>query len=311
MGSSKHAKLIMLEKAAKHQNAHFTFSTDQNSKPSGRFNKKPSGDSLPQHEVDSIKLDDGALVDVVEDTTDADSTSLAIFRDDKTRFAKSLNWRGQMLVPIPRTAPGFSHVSLPSGIAPYESEARLAVLVGWFLRTCVDLPPEFIHTIACFVLYTWLADRLPNTVYLSVIGLPQSGKSTLLEVLSLICRRALLVSDITRAALLQSCSRFQPTLLIDEVEWNSLRSAAAIRQLLRAGTSRSSRTLRVNGTDSCFGPKVLGSLEVSPDQALNTRCVQIPMAETKDPKLLRSSDPRVRKEAAEIRRALLSFRFHN
>jgi hypothetical protein len=66
----------------------------------------------------------------------------------------------------------------------------------------------------------WLADRLLPAVYLSIIGLPQSGKSTLLELLSMICRQPLLVSDISEAAVFRTCQQFSPTLIIDEVEWH-------------------------------------------------------------------------------------------
>ena len=73
---------------------------------------------------------------------------------------------------------------------------------------------------ANFVVYTWLADRMPTAVYLFLTGLPQSGKTTLLEVFELLCRRPLLVSEITPAAVYEVCPQFGPTLLIDESEWD-------------------------------------------------------------------------------------------
>ena len=79
-----------------------------------------------------------------------------------------------------------------------------------FIRYVVDVPDDYAVLLSAFVLYTWVADRLPTAVYLSVIGLSQSGKSTLLELLSLLCRRGLLANDISQAAAYQACTNFQP-----------------------------------------------------------------------------------------------------
>ena len=167
---------------------------------------------------------------------------------------------------------------------------------------------SILQLLSSYVPYTWVADRLPTAVYLSVVGLPQSGKSTLLKLLSLLCRRALLVSDISQAAAHQAC-KFGPTLLIDEIDWHSSRTMSTFRQLLRAGTSPSLRALRVRQSSGSFGPKVFGSLEASPDSALNSRCIQLVMAETKKSGLLKPHDPAVVKAANELRQKLLKFRF--
>jgi hypothetical protein len=178
------------------------------------------------------------------------------------------------------------------------------------IRYAVDVPNDYAGLLSTFVLYTWVADRLPTAVYLSVIGLPQSGKSTLLELLSLLCRRALLVSDISQAAAYQACSNFAPTLLIDEIDWHSSRSMSTFRQLLRAGTNTASRALRVRQSSCSFGPKVFGSLEPSSDSALNSRCIQLVMAETNKSGLLKPGHPTVVEAASFLRQKLLRFRFN-
>jgi hypothetical protein len=186
---------------------------------------------------------------------------------------------------------------------------RLARTLAKFNRCVVDVPGEYAILLSAFVLYTWVADRLPTAVYLSVIGLPQAGKSTLLELLSLVCRRALLVNDISQAAAYQVCSNFSPTLIIDEVDWHSSTTMSSFRQLLRAGTSPSLRALRVRQSGCSFGPKVFGSLEASSDSALNSRCIQLVMAETNKSGLFKPAHPTVVKVASELRQRLLRFRF--
>jgi len=200
---------------------------------------------LPEVQIDFAELEDGSLVEIVEDPTDPNHTLFAISRRRRIHLAGRVEDRGRMLVPIPRNAIGFSDVKLPCGILPYKSVTRLVFTLSWFIRRAVDVPDEYALLLSAFVLYGWVADRLPTAVYLSVIGLPQSGKTTLLELLSMICRQPLLVSDISQAAAYQACSNFSPTLVIDEIDWRASRTLSTFRQLLRAGISPSSRALRV------------------------------------------------------------------
>jgi hypothetical protein len=267
-------------------------------------------DFLPERQIDFAELEDGSLAEVIEDSADPTRAQLAIFKRGRIRLADRVEDRGQILAPIPRNAIGFSDVKLPRGVLPYKSVRRLGYTIDSCIRYAVDVPNDYAGLLSTFVLYTWVADRLPTAVYLSVIGLPQSGKSTLLELLSLLCRRALLVSDISQAAAYQACSNFAPTLLIDEIDWHSSRSMSTFRQLLRAGTNTASRALRVRQSSCSFGPKVFGSLEPSSDSALNSRCIQLVMAETNKSGLLKPGHPTVVEAASCLRQKLLRFRFN-
>jgi hypothetical protein len=193
---------------------------------------------------------------------------------------------------------------------PYKSIKLLVASILRFIRCVVDVPDDYAILLSAFVLYTWVADRLPTAVYLSVVGLSQSGKSTLLELLSLLCRRALLTDDISQAAAYQACSNFGATLLIDEIDWHTSRTMSTFRQLLRAGTSHSSRALRVRQSSCSFGPKVFGSLEPSSDSALNSRCIQLVMAETNKRGLPKPSHSSAVSVASVLRQKLQRFRFN-
>jgi hypothetical protein len=117
------------------------------------------------------------------------------------------------------------------------------------------------------------------------------------------------VHDISQAAAYQACSNFSPTLLIDEIDWHPSRSMSTFRQLLRAGINPSARALRVRQSSCSFGPKVFGSLEASSDTALNSRCIQLVMAETSKSGLYKPGHPSMVKIASELRQRLLWFRF--
>jgi hypothetical protein len=256
-----------------------------------------------------VELENGSIADVIEDPSDPNRTVFAIHKGGRIRLSAHVKDRGRILVPTPATTVGFYGVKLPKGVTPYRSVMRLLITLLKFIRCGMDVPIEYAYVLSAFVLYTWVADRLPNAVYLSIIGLPQSGKSTLLELLSSLCRRGLLSNDISQAAAYQACSDLNPTLLIDEIDWNSSRTASDFRRLLRAGSNSSSRSLRVRHSGSSFGPKVFGSLKASPDSALNSRCIRLVMTETKKSGLLKPGDPSMVKFASDLRQQLLKFRF--
>jgi hypothetical protein len=121
-----------------------------------------------------------------------------------------------VLVPLARDGEVFRHVRLAHSTEPYESVKGLMISLIKLIIKCVDIKYEYLPALVHFVLFTWVADRLPVAPYLSIVGLPQSGKTTLLRVLSLVCRRRLLTADTTSAAFYQACSQLNPTLLIDE-----------------------------------------------------------------------------------------------
>jgi len=258
-------------------------------------------------EIDFAELANGSIVETIEDPSNPTRTRFAIFKRGRVRFADRIEDRGRILVPVRRSGVGLSDVKLPTDVLNYRSTKRLAYTILTLIGYAVDVPDEYAVVLAAFVLYTWVADRLPIAVYLSIVGLPQSGKSTLLELLSLLCRRPLLVSDISQAAVYRACSELGVTLLIDEIEWHAS-NTKALRQLLRAGTGRSARALRVGGSSFSFGPKVFGSLETSPDSALNDRCIRIPMTETAKRRLLKPGHPAMLKCAAQLQQQLLKFR---
>jgi hypothetical protein len=270
-----------------------------------------SGEHRVLRQIDFLALPDGRLVEAVEDPSDPKRTRLAIFRKGRVRFVEEFEYQGRMFMAIPRTVPGFALVPLPKGVLPYGSVKDLYFTISSFLLQAIDVPAQDAMILAAFVLYSWVADRLPAAVYLAIVGLPQSGKSTLLELLRLICRWPLLVSDVSEAALSHACSRFKPTLLIDEIDWSSSNTARTLRRQLRAGTGASSTTLRRNESTLSFGPKVICSLEPTPDAALRSRCIQIIMSETKRANLIRPSDRRMLAFAAELQQKLLRFRFNS
>jgi hypothetical protein len=177
------------------------------------------------------------------------------------------------------------------------------------LDACLDLETENRFLLACFVMSTWLIDRLPIAPYVALVGPPGSGKTVTLKVLQLLCRRGLLTSDISSAAFYRACDRVKPTLLIDETA--TAGQQRALFHLLRSGTTRDVIALRENQSYRTFGAKAVAWPELPNDEALNSRCVIIPMSETLRTDLRRPDNPEIIHAADLVVARLFTYRLAN
>ncbi len=273
-----------------------------------RVVQPPSPSITPRIEVDFKHLDDGRVVELVEDPADPTKTKFAVFDGGKVYLADAVDYRGQILVPIGRTANGLEDISLPRAPRPYESAEEVFYRTHNLIVSCVAIPNPYSLVTAAIVLNSWFADRLRPPVYLLLTGLPQSGKTTLLEMLQLLCRRPLLVSDISSAAAFDACSRFGCTLLIDENDWRADQNSRALRKQLRAGTSKGLLAKHLRKTQHAYGTKILSGVELPDDAALMSRCIHLPMDETDRTDLRKPWDPQIMKAADAVRGQLLQFR---
>jgi hypothetical protein len=271
----------------------------------GRADKQPqlqivqpsSQNSLTEIEIDFRQLDDGCRLELIEDPADATKTKLAIFDGGEVQLVSKFEYRGNIFVPIARESDGLGDIVLPHAPKPYFSTEEILFRIEYLFGSCLSLAPPYLNVLAAFVIYSWFADRLQPPVYLLITGLAQSGKTTLLEVMRLLCRRSILVGEITAAAILDACSRFTPTLLIDENDWEGDRRSRNLRKQLRTGTSGHLLSKHLHKTQKAFGAKILSSPELPDDPALRSRCVHIPMSETDRVDLLKPWDPEIVKAA--------------
>jgi hypothetical protein len=258
-------------------------------------------------EIDSAELEDETQIEIIEDPEDSSRTLLAVFKDGEVRLVDRFKYGNRTFVPIPRSSNLIHHIRLPRGVERYESVQSLLNQAMSILYPCLDLEENDLRLLAQFAISTWFIERLPVAPYIALVGLPRSGKSTALTVLSLLCRRSLLTADISSAAFYRVCDRLMPTLLIDETSTAGQRRI--LFHLLRTGTSRDLVALRKDQSFKIFGPKVVSWIELPNDAALNSRCVVISLHETRRTDLLRSTNPVIRRAADEFQKQLLRFRF--
>jgi hypothetical protein len=264
---------------------------------------------LPEHEVDFAELEDGSLVELIEDPDNAANSLFAIYKNGSVHNAAAVECENRVLVPVPREQGIFKHVRLPQGTQPYKSPTSLLGQIMAIILACVDISRDDTCLVAAFVMSTWVIESLQVAPYLALIGLPRSGKTTLLQVLNLLCRRPLLTADVTSAAFYEVYERLTPTLLVDETLTTGNRRA--LFHLLKTGTTRGTVTLRKGRSLKAFGPKVISCTELPNDVGVNSRCVIIPMQETSRTNLAKPSDKKILDLTGGLQQQLLQYRLEN
>jgi hypothetical protein len=267
---------------------------------------KTRSTSLSVLEADFAELEDGSRIELIEDPEDSSRTAFAVFNGKETRYTRECECKGHLLVPVPRDGNIVRHVRFPRGAKPFESVESILGQLDSIFSQCIDLRENYRSLLTAFVLSTWFVDRLPIAPYVALVGLPRSGKSTVLKLLSLLCRRSLLTADISSAAFYRACDRLTPTLLIDET--GTAGDRKKLFHLLRTGISRDVVALRKDQSFSAFGPKVVSWTELPNDAALNSRCITIPMHETRRSDLKRPTDPDIRATAEDLQAQMLQCR---
>jgi hypothetical protein len=160
--------------------------------------------------------------------------------------------------------------------------------------------------VSAFILSSWFPEKLPVAPYLALVGMPGSGKTTVLRLLEMLCRHSSLVTDITSAGFYQLYDQTTPTLLIDET--NTAADQKKLAHLLRSGSTPGALRLQKNLSFSCYGPKAFAWTDMPRDRALITRCILIPMHETDRTDLKRVTDPSIQSAAEDLQKQFLQLR---
>lgn len=263
-------------------------------------------DGLPEVATEFAELDTGCRIETIESPTDPAKALLAIYESGEVRLGERFELGGRVFVPKARNAGIFSRVRLPKGVAPYESVRSLVTGTSALLLACLDIDPMLAQLVSFFIMSSWFPEKLPVAPYLALVGMPRSGKTTMLRLLAMLCRHGILVTDISSAALYQVYEQATPTLLIDET--STAADQKKLFHLLRSGSTPGSVALRKDSSFNAFGPKVFAWTELPNDRALITRCIVIPMHETDRTDLNRLTDPRIQLATEDLQKQFLQFR---
>ncbi len=145
---------------------------------------------------------------------------------------------------------------------------ELLITIAAEIRCYIVLPDHAAVAASLWVLHTYTVEAAFISPILAVQS-PQKrcGKSQLLTVLNALVHRALMVANLSLAALYRAMNQYRPTLLIDEAD-SFLDANDEMRGIINSGHSRATaRTLRVGGENhneleifDSFGPKAIAGI---------------------------------------------------
>ena len=195
---------------------------------------------------------------------------------------------------------------LPAGCRDYGSARALFDGIRDLFQRHLGLPESESGLIACFVISTWLANRLPSAPGLTISGPDEELGIDVLRLLSCVCRHPLMLAELTPGSFRSLPMQLSLTLLLDQQ-----RLRPNVQRLLRASSYRGMHLPGNRGrVVDLYGPKAIFCGSDSADDTLSGGVIHISMA----PSQLQSSalDDRIEDEiASQFQPRLLMYRLKN
>jgi hypothetical protein len=169
--------------------------------PKGRRNGHmiPSVAQSLTQESQFEALPDGILVDLIRER--AGDIGFVVYRDGTPTFHSTFQHGNLTLVPPKVHRSLVDALRLRNMLGTSQMPSTLLSEINDVLCTYLDLEESDRKLVGNFALCTWLNDLQQVAPYLWIIGPYSCGKSTLLRLLSAICRRSVVADDISPAAL--------------------------------------------------------------------------------------------------------------
>jgi hypothetical protein len=220
------------------------------------------------------------------------------YERQRKRAAKDLGVRGAVLdKEVEASRARIAEETGPKPLFPYwlveawpevvDGDALIRHIVRRVQRHVV-LAPEQALTVALWVLQAWAhpGAAVYSPILMATSAEANSGKTTLLNVISFLAPRSLPTVGVTEAALFRSIEKWGPTLIIDEAD-TILVDNEALPAVINSGWTRGSGVLRCDGDNNeprlfpTFAPKAIGSKgKRLPDTTLS-RCIIIELKRKK------------------------------
>ena len=194
---------------------------------------------------------------------------------------------------------------LPSGAIVYGSTRQLFQELSRLVSRVTRLPESVATQIIFFAFATWFADRLPVAPFLWITAPPTVSTGPLLQLLALLCRSALMVTEPTAATLRSLPVWLRPTIVTEVSTMTS-----ALLKALRASNRRG--TLAVAGDEllDIYCAKVVISTQTLRDPAIVGFPLEIVLPPSREyvPQL---DSQEVGRLASEFQGKLLMYRLAN
>lgn len=210
-------------------------------------------------------------------------------------------------------------VLFPTSVSEYGDDRSLNLRITSFVKKYLDIEESLLFLIPYFVKMSWVYDRGRIVCYLAGRGDFGSGKTRFSDVIGSICYKPIFLAGATSDAYLFRCIElFKGTLVINELERINTDIYSQIVNILNNGYEKGHPIGRVEGDRKrvlrafdVFSPKIITSRGQFKDLALESRIINVGLAETRRDDIPDELPPEFEMEALDIRNNLLLYRFRN
>lgn len=137
-------------------------------------------------------------------------------------------------------------IRLPPRISDYGSFDQLVERCRNHLHGFFECDSKFESVATLYVLHTWIYERFQAVPYLRFCGLPQTGKTRGIEVISSLCYHSHTISgSITTAPMFRTIEASGGTTIIDEADFRDSDVGSDVMKILNCGYSQGQPVSRV------------------------------------------------------------------
>ncbi|MDP9160257.1 MAG: hypothetical protein M3O09_08505, partial [Acidobacteriota bacterium] len=250
------------------------------------------------------RFNDGVIFDLVQNPKDGQLELLRWSRG-KSFVAPQIKFGGRTYSPLLLDPTVLRAIRWPLNVCDYGSSKGLFESLANVISRFTNLPVHDAQLISYFVLSTWLADALTMVPNLAILGTYTADAIQLLRLLSCLCRRPIVLANVSHTSLLSFPVSLNPTLLLDRP-----RLTPTLQHLL-ACSNRPAVGLIKSGTvvnGAC--PKVIFLRTGDMPEIMSGSTVQIslPVPNLATPLL---NSVAINEISAEFQPRLLSYRLNN
>lgn len=158
------------------------------------------------------------MLELVSNSSWSNRPDLLFWDGKKTTVGPRVEHNGRLYEGLELTHSLYNATRLPSGIANCSSSRTLFEAIRDLFKRHLDLPERESGLFAAFTISTWVADRLPIAPNMMIAGPDHELGFCVLRLLSCLCRRPLLLAEITPGSLKSLPGELSLTLLLDQQE---------------------------------------------------------------------------------------------
>ncbi|MFY9528454.1 MAG: hypothetical protein WBC04_13465 [Candidatus Acidiferrales bacterium] len=252
----------------------------------------------------------GVLLETIRDPENPERLMFLLWENGSASVFHYIEREGRIFLPPDPSSSSFPLLSLPSGLLPCGDPAELLAEICFLISKFVKLRHEHLLIVGSFVLASWFPDCFEAAPYLWVVGPLGSAKTKLLKLLYCLCRRGLIAGDLRSGSLYKLTERWDPTLIIDELELGNSGANAELCRMLRSGSVPGVPTFRNAQRFSTYCLKVIASRQPLGDAALLSRGLIVSLLPADDD-LLPLNEVAAQQIEKEYQPKLLLFRLKN